>query len=409
MRFLILLIALAAALAAPARADDVTDAGRGVVRVVSTIDWTDGARYTSTGTGFAVSPTLIVTNYHVIADYDRFAGQAVAGTLVAVPVSGSRSYTARIIRTNRQKDLALLEIVGGSLPPLTLYTDMPASGTNVWALGFPGNVDRAVGETSADAVRPRIYIRTPGEISGSRPINGIDAYVHSAMIHSGFSGGPLVDRCGRVIGVNTFLAPGQQGGASFPFAVSNNELQTFLRGGDVRPRTESGTCVTTAERRQQEIVRLANVQRQVVDDCERSNEQARLETERAVRAAEKAADDRSETFLFLALGLLVVGGLALGASGIFYTQKNRGGTALAGVVGGLLIIGSAVTFILREQAPDMPSPRPTRNCSTLASDTPGAPGANPSILELDTSGNTAADTDSSVSPDEFTFEGNLFQ
>ena len=55
--------------ALPARADpaDIAAASRGVVRVVLVQSDGETVQYVGHGSGFAVSPTLIVTNAHVIA------------------------------------------------------------------------------------------------------------------------------------------------------------------------------------------------------------------------------------------------------------------------------------------------------------------------------------------------------
>jgi hypothetical protein len=61
---------LAFAWALPARADpaDIAAAGRGVVRVVLVANDGQSVQYVGHGSGFAVTPTLVVTNAHVVAD-----------------------------------------------------------------------------------------------------------------------------------------------------------------------------------------------------------------------------------------------------------------------------------------------------------------------------------------------------
>ncbi len=115
------LAALAALLvfAAPARADDVSAAARGVVRVV-VIATVDGEMVdVEHGTGFAVAAGRIVTNAHVVELLERYPGEAVVGV---VPSEGDKSFEGRVLRLDKSRDLALIEVSGVRLPPLTLYT-----------------------------------------------------------------------------------------------------------------------------------------------------------------------------------------------------------------------------------------------------------------------------------------------
>src|SRR5436190_923812 len=90
-RLLAFLVALAA-LAAPARADDISAAGRSVVRVV-VIAFEDGeVSGFGHGSGFAVAPNRVVTNAHVVA-------QAAEGADVAIGVVPSEG--AKAIRAGR--------------------------------------------------------------------------------------------------------------------------------------------------------------------------------------------------------------------------------------------------------------------------------------------------------------------
>ena len=67
MRRLLLMLLTLFALASPARADDISAAGRGVVRVV-VVAFEDGeVSDFGHGSGFAVAANRIVTNAHVVA------------------------------------------------------------------------------------------------------------------------------------------------------------------------------------------------------------------------------------------------------------------------------------------------------------------------------------------------------
>src|SRR5215213_1111817 len=68
LRLAIFLLTFAAAPLALAESADIAAAGRGVVRVVLVANDGQTIQYVGHGSGFAVSPTLVVTNAHVVAE-----------------------------------------------------------------------------------------------------------------------------------------------------------------------------------------------------------------------------------------------------------------------------------------------------------------------------------------------------
>ena len=206
-RFLFLVLALVA-LASPARADDISAAGRSVVRVVVVAFGEDGeVTDFGHGSGFAVAPGRIVTNAHVVAmaqERDRVG-------IGVVPSEGERGFRAHIVAIDPARDLALLQLDEGTLPPIPLYVGPLDDGTPVAALGYPGNVDLATARSAQDYIHPLPPTRSVGIFSNVRPINGIRLLLHTANIARGHSGGPLLDQCGRVLGVNTLITHNQEG------------------------------------------------------------------------------------------------------------------------------------------------------------------------------------------------------
>ncbi|MCA1748621.1 MAG: trypsin-like peptidase domain-containing protein [Sphingomonadales bacterium] len=183
MRLLAALLLLLAIIT-PARADDIADSYGGVGRILVVLSWKDGDEYVGFGSGFAVTPTRIVTNYHVIEAWARYAESADEALLAVVPSRGSAMIEARLVTYDSAKDLAVLELQGGTMEPMTLFSGRPDLGRRYTALGFPSNVDfassRSVDELFDLTVTPRSPIRTGGDISEARPVCGIDAYVHDA-------------------------------------------------------------------------------------------------------------------------------------------------------------------------------------------------------------------------------------
>jgi S1-C subfamily serine protease len=209
-----------------AAADDIAAASRSVVRVVTIAIVDQEVVGFGHGSGFAVGPNRIVTNAHVVELAQKYPDNVVIGI---VPSEGSKSYQGRVVAIDTKRDLALIEFTGGALPMATLYTGAPDDSMGLVSLGYPGNVDLATAQSAADYIKPLAPVRSQGSLSASRNIEGINVLLHSASISRGNSGGPLLDRCGRVMGVNSAITRGEEGDASFAFAIAESELAGFLR------------------------------------------------------------------------------------------------------------------------------------------------------------------------------------
>ncbi|MGD9294783.1 MAG: serine protease, partial [Roseobacter sp.] len=62
----------------------------------------------------------------------------------------------------------------------------------------------------------------------------------------GNSGGPLVDMCGRVVGVNTFVVQGPM--RNLNFALATDDLLLFLQDTPADPVVSSEACVPLVAR-----------------------------------------------------------------------------------------------------------------------------------------------------------------
>src|SRR3954468_2254455 len=247
-RFLLTLLA-ALVFAAPARADDIAVAGRSVVRVV-VIQFNEDQEVSDFGhgSGFAVAPNRVVTNAHVVA----MAQEGKAVTIGVIPSQGAPATRARIVAIDPARDLALLEIERGTLTPISLYTGPLDDGAPVAALGYPGNVDLATARSAEDYITPLPPTRSTGIFSNVRPINGLPPLPHPANIARGHSGGPLLDQCGRVLGVNSLITRNQEGDATFAFAVANRELTAFLQQAHQPFQSVATECVSMSDRLRQD-------------------------------------------------------------------------------------------------------------------------------------------------------------
>ena len=347
--------------AAGADPDDIGAAARGVVRVVL-VDF-DGtnARLIGHGTGFAVSSNQIVTNAHVVemAENDP---QLVIGV---VPPEGKKGYLAKVVAVARDKDLALLKLAEpGSIAALALYPGIVTDGTEVTAVGYPGNVDLAQGLGMGDLVGPQSPVKSRGSVSGGRSARSIDTILHTAAIGAGNSGGPLLDGCGRVVGVNSFGTVSNNGtDSAFYFAISMREVLPFLQSAGVKPHQNAMPCRSNADFAAQQSQLNAGDQARLaakVEDDRRHAEKVRRDTELQVLA-------ERENGMAMAGVALVAALAAAGAAFVFAQRGDDRAMRIAGIGGVVLLIGAVVLWLIRpplssidERAKDaLAAPSPT--------------------------------------------------
>ncbi len=348
LALLLALFALTLTSTVPARAaDDISAASRSVVRVV-TVAMVDGEVVgVGHGSGIAISPTRIVTNAHVVESAVKYPNNVALGV---VPSEGQKSYAGKLIAIDTARDLALIEIGEGRVPAAAVYTGPLESGADVVALGYPGNVDLAIARSSADYITPRTPTRSEGNMSNVQAVDGVAMLLHTAKISRGNSGGPLVDQCGRIVGINSAITRADDGDSPFAFAISTRELARFLADADQSYASIGTPCLSLAE---------ADARDRAAMDAEaRANEQAsaakdaaaRLDRElKQARAAEEAQASR-ENRIALAGVLFVIGALTAGAGLLFYSQKNMRNAKIAGGAGAVLMIAAAILFVTRPAA-----------------------------------------------------------
>jgi serine protease Do len=342
------LVLLLLALAAPAAADpaDIDAAARGVVRVVLIAERAGEVTPVSHGTGFAVSPTHIVTNAHVIQE----ALQDDTLRIGVVPSEGERGTFARIIAISPRNDLALIEITKGTLrlPPLTLAGGVSADAGEVTAVGYPMNVDLAQGLDIADIFRAQPPVKSRGFLSGQRPSRQFDTLLHTAPIARGNSGGPLLDPCGRVLGVNSFGADSASGDAEFYFAVSLRELAPFLRENGVEPVTNALPCRSIADLNAEERQRLEAEQAEARERLAERAVQAGEAREAALLTAQMDVIAARENAMALALlALLTALGSGYAALQWRSAPETRKRAGIAAGLAGAALIGAVLLWLTR--------------------------------------------------------------
>ena len=174
------------------------------------------------GSGFILDKAgHVLTNFHVIADANR----------IEVMTSDKHHYKATIVASDKGHDLALLQINGSNLQPVTLASSSDlVVGQKVYAIGNPFGLSGTMTRGIISSIRS---IRGP---EGS-PIE--DAIQTDAAINPGNSGGPLLNSKGDVFGINTLIATGgaeQSSGIGFaiPINTAKAVVDDFTKYGRVR-------------------------------------------------------------------------------------------------------------------------------------------------------------------------------
>src|SRR5262245_40501828 len=169
------------------------------------------ARQFGTGSGFIWNDQgHIVTNFHVIRSALRRQGQVE----VRVVMADRTPWTARIIGASPENDLAVLKIDAPRerLKPIRMGTSHDLEvGQTCYAIGNPFGQSLTLTSGIVSAVDREIQ----SEVT-DRPITG--AIQTDAALNPGNSGGPLLDRAGRLIGVNTAIASPSGGNVGIGFA-----------------------------------------------------------------------------------------------------------------------------------------------------------------------------------------------
>jgi S1-C subfamily serine protease len=192
-------------------------------------------RTLSTGTGFVVAAGRALTNHHVIEGCRAIRLRTAAGAELPV----------RVLASDRQRDLALLEVPNEAGPPLSFRRNPTIRrGETVVTYGFPLAGLLSSGPTL-----------TTGEISALAGLrDNQQQFQISAPVQPGNSGGPLLDMGGHVVGVIVSKLNAQriaQQTGDIPqnvnFAVKGAEALDFLRRNRVEPRLDDGAPRSAAE------------------------------------------------------------------------------------------------------------------------------------------------------------------
>ena len=174
------------------------------------------------GSGFIVDASgIIVTSHHVVKGADA----------VTVTLQDGRKLEAEVVGVDPKTDLALIEVDAGESLPVVEFGDSDRTRVGDWVVAV-GNPFGLGGTVTAGIVSGR------GRDIGSGPYD--DFLQIDAPINRGNSGGPLFDRSGRVVGVNTAIFSPTGGNVGIGFAIPANVAESVVESLRTDGRVDRG-------------------------------------------------------------------------------------------------------------------------------------------------------------------------
>ncbi len=184
----------------------------------------------SMGTGFFITPSLILTNAHVVKSCDSifFINKRIGmvHTANVAIFTEEHGMDLAVLQTDKPCDVSFLK----------LRTSLVQRTEKVSAWGFPGAV------TTDDPKFKRLLAgdgtAAPEVVYSEGTVNvTLDRQpplvVHSATVSHGNSGGPLVDDSGSVVGINTMIKLDDSSYRQSSIAIASTAIADFLTASGV--------------------------------------------------------------------------------------------------------------------------------------------------------------------------------
>lgn len=194
---------------------------RSVVKVISASNL---CHRTVEGSGFVYAPGRVMTNAHVVAGSSR-----------PVVRLGDHAVAARVVVYNPDVDVAVLSVPGLRRPALQFAGGI-SSGAPVAVLGYPEN-----GPYDAEAARVRAMQRLRSPNIYNRGSVERDTYSLYGEVRHGNSGGPVVSRAGKVVGV---VFAGSVVDSTTGYALTASQVSRAASAGSHRTaEVSTGGCI----------------------------------------------------------------------------------------------------------------------------------------------------------------------
>ncbi len=236
----ILVALLFASTGAVAHTFDPVKAAQSIVKVVTY----RGENVLREGTGVVVDVGgVVLTNWHLTDRGDRVS--------VISLVTGAE-LAAEITVEDEDLDIAILKVAGFGAPPLFFSARPAAEADIVWSFGSWEGQGPSAGALPIDTATGAVGTLTELEIDRDRTTNFL---IHNALILRQGYGGPLVNACGEIVGLNRpdpALSNRRVRQGVDPdqavYALTAATLREFLLAHDVQPSLATNNCLTENER-----------------------------------------------------------------------------------------------------------------------------------------------------------------
>jgi serine protease Do len=173
------------------------------------------------GSGFIVSSDgYILTNAHVVNN----------ATKVTVKLTDRREFTAKVVGSDENSDVAVIKIEGKNLPVVRIGdASLVRPGQWAVAIGSPFGFE--------NSVTAGVVSATARAMNNGSPTNYVNFIQTDVAVNPGNSGGPLFNLNGEVIGINSqiYSSTGSYAGLSFaiPIDVAINVRDQLIKNGVV--------------------------------------------------------------------------------------------------------------------------------------------------------------------------------
>ena len=249
------------------------------------------------GVGFTVADGFVLTAAHLVHD-EEF--------VLAVPLTTKARLVADVVAADERLDLALLAVSGLTLSPARFALEGPETGGGVRSAGIWEASERAVFLPTMSG--EPTFRWTEGAVGALRehPLPGrgtaaAELIEHNAMIPAAGYGGPLLDECGDVVGLNRG-APDRsrrdlrrgRGPQGVVHAVAGADVLAFVRDHGAEPVVSDESCADALEVAQAEAARTAEEleqSRQELETAAGEAEEARAELEQTQQDLEQTQQD----------------------------------------------------------------------------------------------------------------------
>lgn len=198
--------------------------------IVVSADYRQGreVKMESAGSGVIISSKgYAVTNHHVAGNARR----------LLCTLADRRVVDAKLVGTDPLSDIAVIKLISPDGKPFPAASFGDSSklqvGDRVFAMGCPYALSQSVTSgiiSNTELIMPPVFDNSEFMLEGE-DVGSIVRWIgHDAMIKPGNSGGPLVDREGKIVGINE-ISIGLSG--AIPSNLATSVVDSLIRSGKV--------------------------------------------------------------------------------------------------------------------------------------------------------------------------------